>query len=444
MKLQLKLIIIGSMLVVLPQAIVGIITFFQNQSTLTAAVEETTRLTYSDLDYKLKSFYSLIASHQEVIEKNIKGGLNVAREIASHAGGFSTDDKVVSWDATNQLSLASSKYELPQMKLGNSWLGQVSNPNTPVPLVDRVQETISVTCTVFQRMNVSGDMLRVATNVTKKDGTRAIGTFIPSVNPDGKPNPVIDTVMRGGTYTGRAYVVNNWYIASYEPIRDSSNKIIGMLYVGIPIDSVKSLRQSILDVQVGKTGYAWVLDSKGYYVISKDGKRDGEDISASKDDNGNLFVMEMVKKAPTLKPGELGEQKYPWKNEGEPKARAKVSRYIYYAPWDWIIGVGTYQDEFMDTTIRLEASAKQSNIILLSVLFVSLVASVLIWMVVAKKITQPIVVLTDAAEKMSMGDLSMKIDTLSKDEIGSLAKAIKRMQNSLKMAMDRMQKQKPA
>ena len=239
-------------------------------------------------------------------------------------------------------------------------------------------------------------------------------------------------------------MVNNWYIASYEPIRDAGNKIIGMLYVGIPIESVKSLRQSIMEIQVGKTGYAWVLDSKGYYVISKDGKRDGEDISAAKDDDGNLFVMEMVNKAKVLKPGEIGEQKYPWKNIGEPKARMKVSRFIYYAPWDWTIGVGTYTDEFMDTAIRLEASAKESSITLFSVLIVSLAAAVLIWMVVAKRITQPIIKLTDAAEKMSMGDLSMKIDTLSMDEIGTLAKAIKRMQNSLKMAMDRVQKQKQA
>lgn len=446
MKLQLKLVIIGCLLVVLPLTIVGLINFYQNKSTLNATIEETTHLAYADLDYKLKSLYSLISSHHEVMERNIKSALNVAREIASHGGGFSisTDGNMVTWDAINQFTLASSKHELPRMKLGNIWLGQVSNPNSPVPVVDRVQETLSVTSTIFQRMNVSGDMLRVATNVKKKDGTRAIGTFIPGVNPDGKPNPVIAAVMRGETYSGRAYVVNNWFISAYEPIRDAGNNIIGMLYVGIPIDSVKSLRQSILDIQVGKTGYAWALDTKGYYVISKEGKRDGEDISAAKDHEGNLFVQEMVRKALALKPGEIAEQKYPWKNIGEPSARMKVSRFVYYAPWDWVIGVGADVEELMSTAIRLEASARQSNIVLLSVLLISLIAAVLIWMFVAKRITQPIVMLTDAAERMSMGDLSMKIDTLSTDEIGTLAKAIKRMQNSLKMAMDRMQKQKQA
>lgn len=43
---------------------------------------------------------------------------------------------------------------------------------------------------------------------------RAIGTFIPGVNSDGKPNPVTATVMKGETFTGRAFVVNGWYITS--------------------------------------------------------------------------------------------------------------------------------------------------------------------------------------------------------------------------------------
>ena len=52
-----------------------------------------------------------------------------------------------------------------------------------VTVVDKVQELVGGTCTIFQRMNDTGDMLRVSTNVEKLDGTRAIGTFIPAINP---------------------------------------------------------------------------------------------------------------------------------------------------------------------------------------------------------------------------------------------------------------------
>jgi methyl-accepting chemotaxis protein len=440
MKLQFKLVLIGCLMVVLPQIIVASITFFQNRSTLDFTVDVTKNQAFGNLDQLAKSMYGLVESHQEVNERNIKSALNVAREIVSQSGGFALDEKSVSWPAVNQFSQAASVQELPRMKIGNSWLGQVNDPKIPVPVVDKVRETVAVTCTIFQRMNAAGDMLRVATNVLKDDGTRAIGTFIPGVNPDGKLNPVTAAIMKGDSFSGRAYVVNKWYIASYEPIRDAANKIIGMLYVGIPVESVKSLRETIMRIVVGKTGYVWVLDSKGKYVISNKGKRDGEDISTMKDEQGTLFIQDMVKKALALKPGEIGEHYYPWKNPGEEAARIKVARFMYFAPWDWVIGVGTVQDEFLDSAAKIEASSKQSSIILFSVLLVSLAAAVLIWIVVARRITQPIIMLTDAAEKMSLGDLSINIEIDSKDEIGALATAIGRMQTSLKLAMDRLLK----
>ena len=50
------------------------------------------------------------------------------------------------------------------------------------------------------------------------EATDAIGTYIPAVNPDGEPNPVISRVLKGQTFRGRAYVVNDWYMTAYEPI----------------------------------------------------------------------------------------------------------------------------------------------------------------------------------------------------------------------------------
>ncbi len=172
-------------------------------------------------------------------------------------------------------------------------------------------------------------------------------------------------------------------------------------------------------MKVGKTGYVYILDGQGRYVISKDGKRDGEDISASKDSAGNLFIQEIVKKALVLKPREIAEQQYPWLNQGETKGRMKIARIMYFAPWDWIIGVGSYQDEFMDTSKSLETSAKRSNVFLLSVLAVSLAAAVLIWLITAKRIVKPIVGiiegLNDSADKVSCasGQISASSQSLA-------------------------------
>ncbi len=76
------------------------------------------------------------------------------------------------------------------------------------------------TATIFQ-----GD-LRIATNVMRSDGDRAIGTRVSW--------EVYDQVINKGIpWIGRAFVVNDWYITAYEPIRDIRGNIIGMLYVGM-------------------------------------------------------------------------------------------------------------------------------------------------------------------------------------------------------------------
>ena len=215
--------------------------------------------------------------------------------------------ETAAWKAVNQLTQEATEVDLPRMMVGQTWLGQNRDTGSVSPVVDRTRELVGCGCTIFQRMNEAGDMLRVCTNVAKLDGDRAIGTYIPAVNPDGKPNPVVSTVMRGETFVGRAFVVNEWCVTAYEPIRDALGKVVGMLYVGVRQESVASLRQGIMDIVVGKTGYVYILggtgDQRGHYIISQNGKRDGENIGDARDDNGAPFIQEIVTKATDLKIG---------------------------------------------------------------------------------------------------------------------------------------------
>ena len=68
--------------------------------------------------------------------------------------------------------------------------------------------------------------LRIATNVMGKGGKRAVGTLVS----DEVATPVL---REGRRWVGRAFVVNDWYITSYDPIREPDGRIVGMLYVGM-------------------------------------------------------------------------------------------------------------------------------------------------------------------------------------------------------------------
>jgi two-component system NtrC family sensor kinase len=70
-----------------------------------------------------------------------------------------------------------------------------------------------------------GDV-RISTNVMDKEGKRAIGTRVST--------EVREQVLgKGLPWIQRAFVVDNWYITAYEPIRDIQDKIVGILYVGM-------------------------------------------------------------------------------------------------------------------------------------------------------------------------------------------------------------------
>jgi two-component system NtrC family sensor kinase len=132
--------------------------------------------------------------------------------------------------------------------LGIIYGGVLLNRNFEI--VDKVKDTVYKgmtykgrdigTATIFLKDT------RISTNVRNIDGTRALGTQVSA--------EVYDQVLkRGKTWKDRAFVVNDWYITAYEPIRDIKNKIIGILYVGILEDKFTDMKKETVWVLLGIT-----------------------------------------------------------------------------------------------------------------------------------------------------------------------------------------------
>ena len=412
---------------------------------------EAEKLIDADLDHITEGVYDIIKSQDESIQQKVNHDLNVARYVLKREGVVGLLPETTTWNAINQFTGKSQKVTLPKMAVGRNWLGYNNK------VVDTVKRLVGGTATIFQLMNSRGDIVRVATNVENSDGTRAIGTYIPAVNPDGQPNPVVSTVMRGETYRGRAYVVNAWYVTAYEPIADRNGKIIGVLYVGVKQENVESLRQAITQVKIGKTGYVYVLGGKGNnqgkYIISKRGERDGEDIWDEKDAKGNLVIQSIVKRALNLKPGEFGTERYLWRNPGEKGPRWKIVRLAYYEPWDWVIGASVYEDELQKSLDVITAGfMKMVYGFSLVALCVAGLGGIFTWFY-ARHLTAPITVVTDEATRLTreefprlvnamhsveQGDLTVSflfetrsVDISSQDEIGTMARAFNSMNGVL-------------
>ncbi len=132
--------------------------------------------------------------------------------------------------------------------LGVLYCGNLLNRNYEI--VDGIKEIVYQgvkykgkdigTATIFQ-----GD-LRISTNVKVEDGSRAIGTRV-------SEEVRRQVLIKGLPWIHRAFVVNNWYIAAYEPIRDIKGEIIGILYVGILEEKFVDIRNKAIAIFLGIT-----------------------------------------------------------------------------------------------------------------------------------------------------------------------------------------------
>jgi len=257
MGLRKTLLVIGVGLTLAATSLTGLVAWVTAHRIASIAVEASTQLASSDFGHMARNMAAMCESAASMLARAAETDLNVARGTLLRAGGMHLKkDQTVSWRAINQFTKESTQVALPKVFVGSMWTGQVLDIHQNVPVVDEVGRLTDGTCTIFERMNDRGDMLRVATNVQGDNGNRAVGTFIPAVNPDGQRNPVLASVLDGRKFVGRAFVVNQWYSSAYEPIKDERGIIIGMLYTGVPEKTaVDPIRKVVLNTQVGKSGY---------------------------------------------------------------------------------------------------------------------------------------------------------------------------------------------
>jgi methyl-accepting chemotaxis protein len=262
-------------------------------------------------------------------------------------------------------------------------------------MVDNVTSIMGGTATLFSR--AGDDYVRVSTNVKKDNGARAIGTLL---DPSG---PVIAEIRKGKSFYGIVDILGSPYVTGYEPIFDpGTSKPIGIWYVGYKTD---------LDVLDNVISSSHVLDSG--FVALFDGK-------------GTLRFHS---------------------NTGVTVDPAVITRVSQQQPADWIVE----KQDVPGWGFTLVAAYPKSDIngvIVHQTLWIGLIGllvcllllglqSALIW----NRVLKPIQRLTEVADALSMGKLNNTIEEVKlKDEIGTLAKAVARLSNSVRLAMERLSK----
>lgn len=388
----------------------------------------------SDVDAKARAecariaenFTEVMAIIDEMGKNQVRAGISaLTRDISSR--GIAFDAESISWDAVNQETKAQQTIALPKMMIAGAWIGQIRDPKQPSPFDAAMRDVDGGLVTVFQRMNDAGDMLRISTNVVDSTGNRAIGTYIAATSADGTPNPVVATLLRGERFVGRALVCDKWCVTAYDPIIDKDKKVVGAVFCGIPQKAFTSVSQLVKSTKVGLTGYVFVLQgkgkSRGTYVVSNKGLRDGENVWDSKDANGSPVIQKIVETALAQPTGKSAIVEYPWQNKDETVARDKVAAVAYFAPWDWVIGVSAYKEDFRAAEAAIAAEVDRMIIIctIAGIVVTGLLAIAAVY--ATRLITRPLKEVSHSLEEIAQGDgdLRRRLDDSTKDEIGELS-----------------------
>ena len=110
------------------------------------------------------------------------------------------------------------------------------------------------------------------------------------------------------------------------------------------------------------------------------------------------------------------------------------------------IAATTYINEFTQPLQKLESrtsrAANEARNINFAIMLVTLIVVGLIVSIYGHRLTNNIKHLTDVADRISVGELDAEIQIRATDEIGSLADAISRMQDSLRLSIIRLRRKR--
>jgi len=367
---------------------------------LTVAVGTSYVISVRALDYlgrstiqnKIATLVDTLKMQNDITQEKLESDLGLMDKEIEVRGGFRLDaDAPVPTTMVNQISKETDSAAIPSLMLGD----EVINNN--FTLVDGVQAMVGGTSTIFQVL--PGRLLRVSTNVKKLDGNRAVGTYIPD------SSPVYKTVMSGETFRGKAFVVNDWYLTAYKPMKDASGKVVAVIYVGRKI-LTPQLNEVLDKVSYHGHGSVFSALSSGSFVFKKDelgepAKETMETLLAARD----AFV-------------EYGQ--------GNVKRLAFVS---YYEPWDWHIGLS------LDSAMLTLGTGKTMLVAGIVITVCGILVSAVFFIFLIRRLLRPLHELSGTTARIAAGDLDARAEYAADDAIGETVRSVNTMVETLKGKM---------
>jgi methyl-accepting chemotaxis protein len=260
--------------------------------------------------------------------------------------------------------------------------------------------------TSFRQLVIFDKMGEVQTKVSR------LSSFEPSQLEKAVGRDFLSSVQNNNRYISPVYIDKNTsepLVVIFVPIQDIFNDYQGSLAAEV---NLKFMWDLVVNIKIGKTGQAFVVDKRGNLLAYNDIGR----VLAGENLNKLYEVGKFINGVSTTEGNRI--------SKGIRNTQV-VTSYAALGTPDWAVVVELPIDEAYEP---LMAVIKASLVIVVMSLFVVIIVSNYL----SKKITNPLVKLRDASLAISQGHLDAKIDVATNNEIGELATAFNEMAARLK------------
>jgi methyl-accepting chemotaxis protein len=203
--------------------------------------------------------------------------------------------------------------------------------------------------------------------------------------------------------------------------------------------------------KVGKTGYTGILEipdmKTGAYInwVDPVNKRIGKDITLGINSLSEKQASAIWKIYHAAVGRNEAKGYYPWADKkGRLKDKFMHMKRIQKTPY-FLVAL-TFIDDYTQPMLELETRAQimtaKTRNVGLGILGATILIIGLLVSLYGMRLSNSIAHLTDVAERISIGELDAKVGISSTDEIGRLAEAISRMQDSLNLSIQRLRRRR--
>jgi X-X-X-Leu-X-X-Gly heptad repeat protein len=402
-------------MVTVPVLVLTLITNNSVQQETYSQIEDNLENQAIDLQLLLRSTYSEIQSNQEYVDTQAKAITSSQAEAVYKF--IIAADTANAADTSNATDAANATDEALKDTIASIKVGETGY----VYVLDYEGNYV-----------VSKDRIRDGENIwgsTDSDGNY----FIQQIIQKGKAltgNQIVHHTypwINTGETTARDKIAALVHIPERQWVIGVSTYFDELVDMDFAENKLDDLKDELASRVIGKTGYIYILDEEGNYVLSASRQRDGENIWSATDADGNYFIQEIVNTGLALDEGETAVSYYPWQNTGESTSRMKIAAYANFPEWNWIVAASAYQADFLDGLAQLTQ-------LIIIIAAISIAVGSAASYAFTRSITKNFGTLSKQMNAVAEGDLTGSVDAskVGKNEVGKMTTALATMVENLK------------